>query len=381
MRITHVVENLNRGGLERVVIDLIEQQKSMGYECQVVCLFEPGRLAYEIAELGVPLISCEKKAGFDRVAIRKMRSAVIDHQPAVVHTHNAMAHYYAVLATAFFACRRINTRHSMANHPFSWRREALYRLSMMFSDVAAVVCDRARVNFVKYRILPKAKAITVYNGIPVDRFAVRNPAARQQLLSESNWPDDVLILGKVARLNPPKDHHMLINAMALIYAEEPKARLVLIGDGPLRAPLEALSQKLNLEKVVCFLGDRSDVKDLLPGFDAFVMSSTTEGYSISLLEACASALPVVATDVGGNREIIVDGRNGYLVSPSQPTLFAEAALRLIRAPAKRDEIGSINRKFAEDVGSVQAMAKRYEMLYQPRFNLAKSGKAGNTDHP
>ncbi len=380
MRVTHVVENLNRGGLERVVIDLIEQQKSMGYICQVVCLFEPGRLAFEIAELGVPLISCEKKAGFDRVAIRKMRSAIIHHQPAVVHTHNAMAHYYAVLATAFLACRRINTRHGMANHPFSWKREALYRLSMMFSDVAAVVCDRARVNFVKYRILPKTKAITVYNGIPVDRFVVRNPAARQQLLSESNWPDDVVILGKVARLNPPKDHDMLINAMALIHAEEPKARLILIGDGPLRAPLEALSHALNLEKIVCFLGDRSDVKDLLPGFDVFVMSSTTEGYSISLLEACASALPVIATDVGGNREIIVDGRNGYLVLPSQPTLFAEAALRLIRAPAKRDEIGSINRKFAEDVGSVQAMAKRYEMLYQPHFN-AKSGKTNDTDHP
>ena len=161
---------------------------------------------------------------------------------------------------------------------------------------------------------------------------------------------------------------MLISAMALIHASEPKARLVLIGDGPLRAELEALAKKLNLESVVCFLGDRSDVKDLLPGFDIFAMSSTTEGYSISLLEACASALPIIATDVGGNREIIVDGRNGYLVPPKVPTQFAEAALRLIRAPIDRADIGLRNRKFAEEAGSIRAMANRYEPLYGGKFD-------------
>jgi glycosyltransferase involved in cell wall biosynthesis len=343
MRITHVVENLNRGGLERVVIDLIEQQQLMGHVCQVVCLFEPGRLAPEIQQLGVPLIACGKKTGFDIGALRKMRSAIIDHKAAVIHSHNAVAHYYSVLAAAFLGGRRINTRHGMANHPFSWKREILYRMSMVFSDVAAVVCDRARENFLKYRILPKSKAVTIYNGIPVDRFVMRNAVARKKLLGEAGWPEDSVVLGKVARLNPPKDHRMLLHAMALTHAAEPKARLVLIGDGPLRVELEALSQKLNLVDVVCFMGDRSDVASLLPGFDVFVMSSTTEGYSISLLEACASALPIVATDVGGNREIIADGLNGYLVPAKLPEQFAEAILRLVRAPAVRAEIGLRNR--------------------------------------
>lgn len=378
MRITHVVENLNRGGLERVVIDLIEQQQLMGHACQVVCLFEPGKLAPEIQRLGVPLIACEKKTGFDIIALRKMRSAIIDHKAAVIHSHNAVAHYYAVLAAAFLGGRRINTRHGMANHPFSWKREILYRMSMVFSDVAAVVCDRARENFLKYRILPKAKAVTIYNGIPVDRFVMRNAEARKKLLSATVWPEDSVVLGKVARLNPPKDHRMLLHSMALTHAAEPKARLVLIGDGPLRAELEALSQKLNLVDVVCFMGDRSDVASLLPGFDVFVMSSTTEGYSISLLEACASALPIVATDVGGNKEIIADGLNGYLVPAKLPEQFAEAVLRLIRAPAVRTEIGLRNRKFAEEVGSVRAMANRYEALYQNDFSMkiSESHRAG-----
>jgi glycosyltransferase involved in cell wall biosynthesis len=378
MRITHVVENLNRGGLERVVIDLIEQQQLMGHDCQVVCLFEEGRLAPEIQRLGVPLVSCGKQAGLDIGALRKMRSAIIDHKADVVHSHNAVAHYYAVLAATFLGGRRINTRHGMANHPFSWKREILYRMSMVFSDVAAVVCDRARENFLKYRILPRVKAITIYNGIPVDRFVIRNAEARQKLLSETGWPEDSVVLGKVARLNPPKDHHMLLHAMKITRAAEPKARLVLIGDGPLRAELEALSQKLNLVDVVSFLGDRSDVASLLPGLDIFVMSSTTEGYSISLLEACASALPIVATNVGGNSEIIVEGQNGHLVPAKSPEHFAEAILHLIRAPTVRAEIGLRNRQFAENVGSVRAMANRYDLLYQNNFKMATISEVHRT---
>ena len=373
MRITHVVENLNRGGLERVVIDLIEQQQSDGHSCQVVCLFEPGKLAPEIARLGVPLISCDKKPGLDMRAFRKMRSAFLEHDASVVHSHNAVAHYYAVGASAFLGVRRVNTRHGMGSHPLSWKRELLYRCAMIFSDVAALVCARARANFIKHYILPEAKAVTVYNGIPVDRFSLRNPHARKALLSETGWSEDSLIMGKVARLNPLKDHQTLLQAMAIIYAAEPKARLVLIGDGEMRAALEKCCGELGLSNAVCFLGDRSDVHALLPALDIFLMSSITEGYSISLLEACASALPIIATDVGGNGEIVVDGLNGYLVPPKMPALFAQAALRLIRDQAACAEIGQLNRKFAEDAGSVRAMAHRYEALYRGDFTLQATG--------
>ncbi len=363
MRITHVVENLNRGGLERVVIDLVEQQQTLGHACQIVCLFEPGQLAPEIERLGVPLVSCHKRYGLDFAAVRRMRAAVRHHHPDVLHTHNAMAHYYAVLATAFLPLRRINTRHGMANYPFSRKRELFYRLAMAFSDMAAVVCDKARENFLRYRIIPAAKAITVYNGIPVGRFQPRSPEARKQLLAETGWADNSVLLGIVARLNPPKDHKMLLRAMALVRQGAPPARLVVVGNGPLRAELESLSLELGLQDAVRFLGDRSDVQALLPGLDIFVLSSVTEGYSISLLEACAAALPIVATDVGGNREIVRDGTNGFLVPARSPEEFSDAVLRLVRDSGLRAEMGRRNRQFAEEGGSVQTMAERYNVLY------------------
>ncbi len=370
MRVTHVVENLNRGGLERVVVDLIEQQHRNGHACQVVCLFEPGKLADEIQRLDVSLISCQKKPGLDWRAIRTMRHAIAGQNADIIHSHNAVAHYHAVLASAFLGVRRVNTRHGMGGNSLSWKREFLYRLSMFFSAVAAVVCNAARDNFVKHKILSKAKSITIYNGIPIDRFPVRNAGAKRKLLDEIGWTQDSVVLGIVARLNPLKDHNMLLQAMAIVHAAAPTARLVLIGDGALRAELEACTTRLNLGTVVCFLGDRSDIANLLCGLDIFVLSSVTEGYSISLLEACAAALPIVATDVGGNKEIVQSERNGYLVAAKSPAQFAEAVLRLVRAPQERIEMGLLNRKFAEEGGSVRIMANRYDAVYQHNFDMA-----------
>lgn len=364
MRITHVVENLNRGGLERVVIDLVERQQASGHDCQVVCLFEPGQLAPQVERLGIPLAACGKGSGLDLRALARMRAAVRAHRPEVLHTHNAMAHYYAVLATAFMRLRRVNTRHGLANVPYSRRREALYKAAMRFSDAGAVVCDKARDFFVGQGIIPEGKAVTVYNGIPVERFAPRNAAARARLLALAGWAEPCVVAGIVARLTVAKDHATLLQAMALAHAEAPQLRLVVVGDGPLRAALEARRAELGLGGEVRFLGDRSDVGELLAGLDVFVLSSITEGYSISLLEACAAALPVVATDVGGNGEIIRDGVNGLLVAPGAPRAFADAMVRLARDPALREQVAQRALRFAREQASVEAMAERYLALYR-----------------
>lgn len=363
MRITHVVENLNRGGLERVVIDLAEQQQAWGNAVQVICLFEAGQLAPQVERLGIPLVACRKRWGLDLRAIARMRAAIRAHRPDVLHSHNAMAHYYAVAASAFTGVRRINTRHGLANVPFSRKREALFRAAMPFTDASAVVCNKARDFFVGQGIIPRRKAVTVYNGIPVERFTAKNSHARERVLAAAGWRGPCVVAGIVARLTAPKDHATLLAAMAIARASVPQLRLVLVGDGPLRPALEKSCADLQIGEAVSFLGDRSDVSELLAGFDMFVLSSISEGYSISLLEACASALPVVATDVGGNPEIIRDGRNGILVPARSPEAFAAAMVRLATDPALREEIAQRNHRFAHEEASVRAMAERYRALY------------------
>jgi glycosyltransferase involved in cell wall biosynthesis len=149
-----------------------------------------------------------------------------------------------------------------------------------------------------------------------------------------------------------------------VHQHHPEAALVLIGDGELRADLEHCALAEGVHDSVHFLGDRSDVRELLRGLDLFVLSSVSEGYSMALLEACAVALPIVATDVGGNSEIIRSGHTGLLVPPGNPDALADSMLALLHDPARASIYGREARSWVERHGSLEAMADRYQCLYQ-----------------
>lgn len=363
--IVHVVENLERGGLERMVIDLASAQQAAGHRCRVVCLFEPGALAGELDAQGIAVHACRKRGGLDLAAIRSLRAQLRAVPSAVIHTHNANAHYHAVAATlGRRPARLINTRHGMgAARPRS-RGEWLYRRSMGRTDAVAAVCEAARAKFAAQGVRPRHGLLSVPNGIRVDAFSAAGEDRRVSLRRVLDLPPGTRIVGSVGRLNPVKDQATLLRAFATLHAELPDTALVLVGDGALRAALEASAASLGIDDAVRFLGDRGDVRQLLQGFDVFALSSLSEGYSMALLEACASGLPIVATDVGGNREIVVDGRNGLLVPPSRADAIADAFAALLRDPARAAALGATGRDWALREASIATMAARYESLYR-----------------
>lgn len=172
------------------------------------------------------------------------------------------------------------------------------------------------------------------------------------------------IICSVGRLNSVKDQATLLRAFARLHADVADTALVLVGDGALRAALEGQAAALGIGDASRFLGDRSDVRELLRGFNVFALSSLSEGYSMALLEACASGLPIVATDVGGNREIVVDGRSGLLVPPARDDALAAAFATLLRDPPGTVAMGRAGRDWALREASVEAMARRYDVLYR-----------------
>lgn len=364
MQVIHFVENLERGGLERTVIDLIAAQRDAGHACRVICLFEPGQLADELTGQGVEVTACHKRQGLDWAAIRRARALLRRHPGAVLHTHNAAAHYHAVLAAwGLPLARVINTRHSMgAPHPGS-RKEWLYRRSMRLTDYVAGVCEAARQCFVDQGVRPRHALLSVPNGIRLERFHAADASGRAALAAELGWPADSRIIGTVGRLQPVKNQQALLRAFARVRATMPQAVLAMVGDGSLRASLERLASELALGDAVRFLGDRGDVPRLLAGMDVFTLPSLSEGYSIALLEASAAALPIVATDVGGNREIVHDGRNGRLVPAGDVDALADALLALLAAPAEAARMGQAGRDWVLAEGSFRTMALRYERLY------------------
>lgn len=364
MRITHVVENLNRGGLERMVLELVKQQHRQGHQCQVVCVFEAGSLAGELDGLGVPVVACSKRTGLDIRALARIRRSVRAHASEVMHTHNAVAHYQAVLATAGLKLGRvINTRHGMGENQRSRRREWLYRRVLTRTDCVVLVCEAARRAAIQRGIVSAAQTRVVPNGITLDQLDASSGCMRETLRATLGLIPSARIIGTVGRLNWAKDQATLIRAFREVHNQFPDTVLVLIGDGELRDELQHCVVAQEIAGSVHFLGDRDDVPVLLQGMDLFALSSISEGYSMALLEACAARLPIVATDVGGNGEIVRDGLTGSLVPARDPAALAGALAALLREPAQAQAMGRAARGWVESHGSLESMAASYAELY------------------
>ena len=172
-----------------------------------------------------------------------------------------------------------------------------------------------------------------------------------------------MIIGTVGRLNPVKDQAALIAAFARVHAAKPQARLVIVGDGPLRDALQARIDVAGLQAVAQLVGDRDDVPRWLTGMQVFALPSRSEGYSIALLEACAAGLPIVATDVGGNREIVREGINGALIAPGDVEALVHALHARVADPELAQQQGQAGREWVLREGSFLHMAQRYDALY------------------
>ena len=365
MNITHVVESLDRGGLERMVLELVKLQHQQGHRCQVICLFECGTLAHELDDLGIPVSACHKRQGVDLRALARARRLIRVHAPEVMHTHNAVAHYQAVLASLGLPIQRIiNTRHGMGGNARAARREWLYRRALVRTQSVIAVCEAACRDAIRRGIVPPAKAKVIPNGIRVDTFQPATAEMRKRLLSMLDLPAHTRLIGSVGRLNWAKDQAGLIRAFRQVHEQRADTALILIGDGELRAALEQCAIDEGVHDSVHFMGDRNDVHDLLQGLDQFVLSSLSEGYSMALLEACAVTLPIVATDVGGNGEIVHDGHTGRLVPARDPAALAHAMLDLLQDPVRAATLAHAARTWVEQSGTLDVMVKRYARLYQ-----------------
>lgn len=361
VRVVHIVETLERGGLERMVCDLATEQSQRGATVQVICLFRRGLLAAELQAAGVPVMSVEKQPARGMLALWRLRKALQGAAPDLIHTHNATAHYHTVAALLGARIAPVlNTRHGMGGNALADRRERWFRLAAARSGAVVAVCRHAAERFARDRIAPAALLQVVPNGIRVERFGhVASAAARARL---GYAPDD-LVLGTVGRLNWAKDHALLLQAFAQLAPNHPRLRLAVVGDGELRAQIQQQIDTLQLADRVRLHGDRGDVPAVLTAFDVFVLSSRTEGYSMALLEAAASGVPQVATDVGGNREIVLDGTTGRIVPWGEREALAAAIEQLLVDPALRRQMGAAARNWALRSASTETMADAYERIY------------------
>ena len=364
LRLMHVVDSLEFGGLERVVTDLAIEQKHRGHHVSVFSILETRGFTEELQKAGIEVISGRKKKSLDFQVIKAIQHQCQKHSIQLLHSHNFVPNYYAAFSTigSANAPKLVGTCHDMGMRLSNFRLRTLYKMSLMRTDGLAMVGKQVHDKFVQMGLTKNLHAKVVLNGIPVDRFSPtddRRVLARKKL----GFSSEELVIGAVGRLVNLKNHRLLIDAFSKLAPKHPYARLVIIGAGPLEEELRSRVQALRLQDRITLTGQRSDVADLTPAFDIFALPSLTEGLSIALLEACATGLPIIATEVGGNPEIIQHEKNGLLIPSEDVNALEQSLVRLLEDASLRQELGQQALNWVGHKASARAMADAYDEFY------------------
>jgi len=339
-----------------------------------MCLFSTGEFASDLQTEGLSVLQADKQPGLDFAAMFRLRAAAHAGRHAVLHTHNPVANYYACMAMPLSWNRLpiVNTRHNMGAPDPTDRREQLFAWSMLRTAKVAMVSPQVSRKFVDARIVPQAKAAVVMNGIPTGRYLEANAENRAAARRTLGLANDGLVIGTVGRLVGVKNHALLLAAAAPLCRADPKLHIVLIGDGNLRQALMQQAAALGIAGQVVLTGERADVAQVLAAFDVFAMPSISEGHSIALLEAACAGVPVVATAVGGNPEIVTDELTGLLV-PSRDVDALRTALHALLVDAvRRRTMGTALRDWALATVSLATMTSHYEELYRSVVHEGRS---------
>lgn len=362
-KILHIVHSLKVGGLERIVVELAKGFAKKGYFVGICCLDVKEPLGLEAEKAGVKVFSLNKKPGIAWNLPLKIAHIIKTEHINLVHTHNEAGLLYGGIGGLLAGTKKII--HTEHGKELGYDKKNMIRIVERYllrhvNGIAAVSND-IKTKIINWHGFNSVKIFTIPNGINIESFDRREyrEAKRRELGLESEY----FVIGNVASLLPLKNHHFLFNIFGELLKKFPKIKLVLVGDGPLRWDLESLSVKKRISSNVIFLGTRKDVAELLTVFDMFILTSFTEGLSVSLLEAMASSIPVVASDVGGNSEIIKHGKNGFLIPLEAEKEWATTIKMIIENMDLRKSIGEMAKYTVTERFSLTQMVDQYEKLY------------------
>ena len=361
LRVLHLVRSLRVGGLEKVVLDLTHGLAQRGVTSYLGCLLDAGEWADRANVEGMWTGNLEKRNPTS-VLISLCRY-VKRHRIDLVHTHNSHPHKYGVPLSILTGVPLVHTKHGRNwpdNPKWVWLSRQLSRFTKIIvpvsHDIERIVTDIEKV--------PKKKVVTILNGVEMgesDKTILRQDHSVRKQVGISA---DSFVIGSVGRFSPEKQYAWLVEVFAAVHEQVPASRLLLVGDGPERGVIEEAARRWGVTDAVILPGMQNNVRQWLQCMDVFCLSSDQEGTSITLLEAGGMGIPAVVTDVGGNGEIVQDGRTGLVVSPNEPGNMVDALLRLARDTELRRALGNHARQRIQGNYSMTAMVGSYMDVYR-----------------
>lgn len=373
----HIVYAFKNGGIERGILNIVNYGDRNHFRHVIICLTEAGEFAKLLDCKNCKVVELHKADGNDfRVparicAVARQNRIDILHArgwPAMVETALA-ARMAGVRATIYgFHGRGISELKGLTLRR-RWAQRLLIRcfhqiitLNTRMQSELAIECG-----------ISKDVIQIVANGVDIKRF--RPLKDRDVLRSKLGLPVDRFVIGNVARLDPVKNHELLLKVLTEIRANGGDPFLVLVGDGPHRPALEQEINRLKVGSDVSLYGYSDLIPELINCMDIFVQSSFYEGFSNTVLEAMSCGIPILATDVGGTRDVLNEGQEGHLFNPNDPKRLASLLVELIKDPERRQILGDRARRRVVEYFPVEAMVRKYEEIY---FKLAAHCKNSRT---
>jgi sugar transferase (PEP-CTERM/EpsH1 system associated) len=381
--VAHVVYRFDVGGLENGLVNLINRTPPDLYRHAVIALTEVTDFRRRITRSDVQFVSMYKALGHGIALYPRLFRLFRTMRPTIVHTRNLAALEATVPAYAAGVRVRIHGEHGRDVGDYEGRSRKYQWLRRAYRPFVShyVALSRDLEAYLHARVgIPRAKITQIYNGVDLERFRP-TPSRAAPAVGDPFGTTGVWRVGTVGRMQSVKDPLNLarafLRARELAPAARDQMRLLMIGDGPLYAEVQALLSSAGAGDVAWLPGERDDIPAILASLDCFVLPSRAEGISNTILEAMASRLPVIATCVGGNVELVVEGVTGELVPPADPDALARQIVRFWADPEVARRAGEAGRARAQAEFSLDTMVKRYQDVYdcllEAKHALAMAG--------
>lgn len=364
IKIIYIIYSLEFGGAQKVIASYVKNLSKQNYELSVCAIRQGGPMKKVLEGLGARVFILNKRIGFSIKIIFKLINLLKKGNFDIIHLHDHTANKWVVPVVLMLGIKRIvRTEHVILDKR---RNEKVYPWIYMFLNLfnkKIIAVSEFVKNFHSEKdYLNKNKYVTIYNGIKCEEFTptVDKTKLRRELgLEEARY-----VVGNIGRLHEAKGQRYLLEAANLILHDEPSTHFVIIGDGPLKSVLVNYSKELGISERVIFSGVREDIANMMNLIDIFVLPSLWEAHPITILEAMAAGKPVVATNVGGNEETIIDGITGFIVPPKDPESLANAILTLIRDVELSRQMGVKGREWVRKNFDECKMIEKTQKIYQ-----------------
>jgi glycosyltransferase involved in cell wall biosynthesis len=335
MNILYLTNHLNIGGITSYVYTLARGMKQRGHS--VYLASGKGELMEEFKQEGISLIPVPmktKKEISPKIILSMLRLSKIIKEKNIdlVHSHTRTTQVLGCLLNSFLGTPHVSTCHGF------FEKRLIRKIFPCWGDAVIAISEPVKEHLVRDFKVDDKKIFIIHNGIDVEKSKIQNPKSKIEIKKEFGLKEGPVV-GIVARLSDVKGHIYLIKAIDEVLKINPCVQLLIVGEGKIKGELEELVKTLGIERNVFFIPRVSDTKNVLSAMDIFVMPSLKEGLGLALMEAMASGLSVIGSDVGGIKSLIQHGYNGLLVKPKDPGHLQEAILELLNDESKRKFLG------------------------------------------